>query len=261
MKVSSRGYGDAVRGLGHGKGAKVSTGRGTPSKREGSDGDLTLRSTQRGVILYAKYGGQWYSIHTQQSLVSGMIIMWSGDATQVPPGWALCNGSQATPDLRARFIIGSGSSSDSGGTYSGGENDPFTIGTRVIQAQPTVGAWATTAMAAAVGTENHTLTIAEIPAHAHTYSNRGSGSTDPGGSTGYNVYRHNTTLTSGATGGGGTHAHGVKALTIPEKTVNASANPSVDWYCLAYIMFLGGGAEPGSEGSSWGGGSSVLGRE
>jgi len=151
MKVSSRGYGDAVRGLGHGKGAKVSTGRGTPSKREGSDGDLTLRSTQRGVILYAKYGGQWYSIHTQQSLVSGMIIMWSGDATQVPPGWALCNGSQATPDLRARFIIGSGSSSDSGGTYSGGENDPFTIGTRVIQAQPTVGAWATTAMAAAVG--------------------------------------------------------------------------------------------------------------
>jgi len=37
----------------------------------------------------------------------GAIIMWSGYS--VPPGWALCNGAQGTPDLRDRFIVSTGS--------------------------------------------------------------------------------------------------------------------------------------------------------
>jgi hypothetical protein len=36
----------------------------------------------------------------------GGIIMWSGGAA--PTGWQLCNGSNGTPDLRGRFIVGSG---------------------------------------------------------------------------------------------------------------------------------------------------------
>jgi hypothetical protein len=36
----------------------------------------------------------------------GGIIMWSG--TTIPSGWALCNGQNNTPDLRDRFVIGSG---------------------------------------------------------------------------------------------------------------------------------------------------------
>ena len=38
----------------------------------------------------------------------GGIIMWSG--ATVPAGWGLCDGTQSTPDLRNRFIVGSGSS-------------------------------------------------------------------------------------------------------------------------------------------------------
>jgi microcystin-dependent protein len=77
----------------------------------------------------------------------GGIIMWSG--TTVPTGWAICDGStvnnRATPDLRGRFVLGSGSGS--GLTtrtlgYSGGE-------------------------------ENHTLTVNEMPGHTHSV-------TDPG---------------------------------------------------------------------------------
>lgn len=34
------------------------------------------------------------------------IIMWSG--TTVPDGWALCDGTGGTPDLRGRFIVGAG---------------------------------------------------------------------------------------------------------------------------------------------------------
>jgi hypothetical protein len=37
---------------------------------------------------------------------SGGIIMWSGTIATIPSGWFLCNGSNSTPDLRNRFIIG-----------------------------------------------------------------------------------------------------------------------------------------------------------
>jgi hypothetical protein len=36
----------------------------------------------------------------------GGIIMWSGTIASIPTGWSLCNGSNGTPDLRNRFIIG-----------------------------------------------------------------------------------------------------------------------------------------------------------
>ena len=32
----------------------------------------------------------------------------SGDLVQIPDGWALCDGTSGTPDLRNRFIVGAG---------------------------------------------------------------------------------------------------------------------------------------------------------
>lgn len=43
------------------------------------------------------------------SFPSGGIIMWSGSVASIPSGWVLCNGSNSTPDLRNRFIVGAGS--------------------------------------------------------------------------------------------------------------------------------------------------------
>jgi len=37
---------------------------------------------------------------------SGCIVMWSGTIATIPSGWYLCNGSNSTPDLRNKFIIG-----------------------------------------------------------------------------------------------------------------------------------------------------------
>lgn len=37
---------------------------------------------------------------------SGTIAMWN--STTIPAGWALCNGSLGTPDLRDKFIVGAG---------------------------------------------------------------------------------------------------------------------------------------------------------
>ena len=42
------------------------------------------------------------------AFVSGMIIAWSGSVANIPTGFVLCNGSNNTPDLRDRFIIGAG---------------------------------------------------------------------------------------------------------------------------------------------------------
>jgi hypothetical protein len=43
------------------------------------------------------------------SFPSGGIIMWSGSIASIPSGWYLCNGSNGTPDLRNRFVVGAGS--------------------------------------------------------------------------------------------------------------------------------------------------------
>lgn len=37
---------------------------------------------------------------------SGVITMWSGTIATIPSGWYLCNGSNGTPDLRDKFVIG-----------------------------------------------------------------------------------------------------------------------------------------------------------
>jgi len=43
------------------------------------------------------------------AIPSGGIIIWSGSAAAIPTGWYLCNGSNSTPDLRNRFVVGAGS--------------------------------------------------------------------------------------------------------------------------------------------------------
>lgn len=46
----------------------------------------------------------------------GGIIMWSGSSNTIPANWSLCNGSNNTPDLRSRFIVGSGGTFTTGNT-------------------------------------------------------------------------------------------------------------------------------------------------
>lgn len=52
---------------------------------------------------------------TPSSLPSGCILMWSGSIGSIPSGFYLCDGTNSTPDLRSKFIVGAGS------TYSVGQ--------------------------------------------------------------------------------------------------------------------------------------------
>jgi len=42
------------------------------------------------------------------NMFAGMIVMWSGSLINIPTGWVLCDGTNSTPDLRNRFVVGAG---------------------------------------------------------------------------------------------------------------------------------------------------------
>lgn len=69
------------------------------------------------------------------AIPSGLITMWSGSIATIPSGWYLCNGSNSTPDLRDKFIIGASSDETSLAktnitgslTQSGGSKDAIAV--------------------------------------------------------------------------------------------------------------------------------------
>ena len=62
---------------------------------------------------------------TGTTIPTGMISLWYGSIGSVPVGWYLCDGTNGTPDLRDRFVVGAGS------TYSvaatGGSKDAVVV--------------------------------------------------------------------------------------------------------------------------------------
>ncbi|OCA54343.1 tail fiber protein [Photorhabdus namnaonensis] len=61
-----------------------------------------------------KINADGISIDPHKVFSKGMIMMFSGSA--VPPGWAFCDGTNETPDLRDRFISGAATLNDINGT-------------------------------------------------------------------------------------------------------------------------------------------------
>lgn len=45
------------------------------------------------------------SVH---EIAIGVITSFSGGLGNIPPGWVLCDGNNGTPDLRNKFIVGTG---------------------------------------------------------------------------------------------------------------------------------------------------------
>lgn len=79
---------------------------------------------------------------------AGFICMFGAGA--IPSGWLLCDGSEGTPDMRDRFLVGAGS------TY----------------AVNATGGGATVTPTATLTIAGRALSASEIPAHLHPYTDR-----------------------------------------------------------------------------------------
>jgi hypothetical protein len=95
---------------------------GTPTAPTASAGTSTTQIATTAFVI-------------ANAIPSGLISMWSGTIATIPSGWVLCNGSNSTPDLRNRFIIGA--HSDTAGvaystvtgsnTQTGGTKDAINV--------------------------------------------------------------------------------------------------------------------------------------
>ena len=84
------------------------------------DGDssrnLGTNSVRFANAYVDNYYGSGANLTGISAFVAGMILLWSGAENAIPSGWVLCNGSNSTPDLRDRFVVGAGSSYSVGAT-------------------------------------------------------------------------------------------------------------------------------------------------
>ena len=144
---------------------------------------------------------------TDASLPSGVIVIWSGSTGSIPSGWVLCNGSNSTPDLRDRFVVGAGSG------YSVGNTG---------------------------GSSSVTLSTSQIPAHNH-------GISDPGHDhdttvDGHHLFDGNGSQSIGYGGPGGYPAqefelyNATTGISIQNAGGGGSHENRPPYYALAYIM-------------------------
>ena len=134
---------------------------------------------------------------------SGCIVIWSGSSASIPSGWYLCNGSNNTPDLRNRFVIGATSTYAVGAT--GGTKDAIVV--------------------------SHTHSVSD-PEHSHGLQKLGSAQagTDNGGApisaaTGYSTSRNLSPTESASTG--------ISISSTGDSGTDANLPP---YYALCYIQ-------------------------
>lgn len=144
--------------------------------------------------------------------VTGMIIMWSGTIATIPSGWALCNGSGGTPDLRDRFIIGAR------------QDDAGVAKTNITGSLTQTGG----SKDAIVVSHSHTTDTAGSHAHTIKWTQFGEG-----GGTGRQFYTpfSGSNLSDAGVTTNGSHTHTIS--TTGSSGTNANLVP---YYALAFIM-------------------------
>lgn len=167
---------------------------GTPAAATASAGTNTTQIATTAFVTTA------IAAATAALIPAGMIMIWSGSVGSIPSGWVLCNGSNSTPDLRDKFVIGAGSTYAVGGT--GGSKD------------------------AVVVSHTHTATVTD-PGHAHLYGN-----------TALNIQAgSNATQLQNNPVGVSTNS-AVTGITVSNSTEGVSGNNAnlPPYYALCYIM-------------------------
>jgi len=141
---------------------------------------------------------------------TNIIIMWSGAINEIPSGWFLCNGSNGTPNLVNRFVVGSGSK------YlldqNGGNKDAVNI------------------------EHTHTATIQTTNNHQHSPINTGFNNNPPGTLDRFRTFGFANSSSVYASNSAGAHSHTASITAAGGSGTDKNLPP---YYALAYIMYGG----------------------
>ena len=190
---------------------------------------------QKGVKGEVGPGG------SDASVPSGVIVAWSGLISAIPSGFVLCNGSNGTPDLRNRFLIGASSDTTvTSSTFAG-----ITLGSVSGYAKRSGGNKDATLVS-----HSHTLS------HTHTFSGSVTGGTHSHTyidqyvviNNGYRPWpasNNDCAQRNVNTSGSGSHSHSISGTTgNPSNTGTNSQGSSATnanlppYYALCYICLL-----------------------
>lgn len=148
--------------------------------------------------------------YVDRAIPIGAILMWKG--ATIPDGWSLCNGSNNTPNLSDKFVLGRGNQDI--GAVGGAAT--------VALAVEHLPAHAHTATIASGGVHNH-----EFPAYHHNFKMSGDWTESEVKNTGAPIQPWPKTFDSGS------HSH---SITINNTGSGTAHNNMPPYYVLAYIM-------------------------
>lgn len=93
---------------------------------------------------------------------TGLITTWSGTLANIPVGWTLCDGSNGTPDLRERFIVGV-TTGENPGTTGGVDTHSHTVNSHTHT-------WSDTSGGPSETTDAGTSGAAASDSHTHDFA-------------------------------------------------------------------------------------------
>jgi microcystin-dependent protein len=97
----------------------------------------------------------------------GIITMWSGSTSNIPTGWALCDGNNGTPNLQNRFVVGAGDQ------YTEGQSGGAAAVNLTTSQMPNHTHDANGLHLASAGSHSHTMSGSTDGAGAHTHTVKG----------------------------------------------------------------------------------------
>ena len=79
--------------------------------------------TVTGTCTATAFAGDGSALTGIQGIPSGVIMLWSGAENAIPSGFVLCDGTNSTPNLTERFVVGAG-----GGGNSSVSSNAYAVG-------------------------------------------------------------------------------------------------------------------------------------